>query len=233
MINWSNENWRTQERWGQIHPEKPWNWYDPSCVEPYGIGLLNLHIKENPKFFEINGENVLSPYGTGLISSEANFSPGYFELVCKLPKGIGLWPAFWIYAAECWPPEIDIFEAYSRETNYKVNCLLPYRIETCIHTRGSDGKVKSMKPQAALFYESAIERPTETFNSYAVSFDRDELVFFHNGEPMRRVKDKKLLDKLCQHQYQVIINNHIGGHYAGKHTAETPFVLKSFRYQEF
>ena len=28
-ITFSNYKWITQERWGQYHKEKPWNWYDP------------------------------------------------------------------------------------------------------------------------------------------------------------------------------------------------------------
>ena len=32
-IKWSGYNWATQERWGNIHPDKAYNWYDPSAVE--------------------------------------------------------------------------------------------------------------------------------------------------------------------------------------------------------
>jgi hypothetical protein len=35
-IKWSGYNWLTQERWGNIHPDKTYNWYDPSAIEIRG-----------------------------------------------------------------------------------------------------------------------------------------------------------------------------------------------------
>ena len=32
-FQWSGYEWITQERWGQIHPNKSFCWYDPSAVE--------------------------------------------------------------------------------------------------------------------------------------------------------------------------------------------------------
>ena len=31
-INWSGYKWLLQERWGQIHSERTWIWYDPTAV---------------------------------------------------------------------------------------------------------------------------------------------------------------------------------------------------------
>ena len=31
----------------------------------------------------------------------------------KLPYGDNLWPAFWMWSWDSWPPEIDIFEGYT------------------------------------------------------------------------------------------------------------------------
>jgi hypothetical protein len=39
IIKWSGYNWITQERWGDIHPDKLYNWYDPSAVEVVGERL--------------------------------------------------------------------------------------------------------------------------------------------------------------------------------------------------
>ena len=38
-----------------------------------------------------------------------------YKFECKLPKGVGLWPAIWLSCDKTWPPEIDILEAYSNE----------------------------------------------------------------------------------------------------------------------
>jgi beta-glucanase (GH16 family) len=63
---------------------------------------------------------VANPVGdrfeSGLIRSRQTFYYGYFETRVRLPKGRGIWPAFWLnsdYDADgktLWPPEIDVFE---------------------------------------------------------------------------------------------------------------------------
>jgi beta-glucanase (GH16 family) len=111
-IKWSGYNWITQERWGDIHPDKPYNWYDPSAVEVVGENLI-LKTHHNPKEFTINKKKIVSNYGVGLVSNTTKFGYGYFEIEAKLPTGRNLWPAFWMWSFDAWPPEIDILEAYS------------------------------------------------------------------------------------------------------------------------
>ncbi|MDQ3073044.1 MAG: glycoside hydrolase family 16 protein, partial [Bacteroidota bacterium] len=49
-------------------------------------------------------------YTSGMISSHLSMSQqyGYFEVRCKIPKGYGLWPAFWMMPTVGYPPELDI-----------------------------------------------------------------------------------------------------------------------------
>src|SRR5258708_18716296 len=52
-------------------------------------------------------------YASGVITTYQKFSQlyGYFEIRARLPKGKGLWPAFWMLDNQTvWPPEIDAFE---------------------------------------------------------------------------------------------------------------------------
>ena len=47
---------------------------------------------------------------SGMIRSKWETKYGYFEARMKVPKGRGMWPAFWFAADKTWPPEIDIVE---------------------------------------------------------------------------------------------------------------------------
>ncbi|MTH65087.1 glycoside hydrolase family 16 protein [Paracoccus shanxieyensis] len=56
-------------------------------------------------------------YYTGMVSLADTWAQayGYYEITARIPEGKGHWPAFWLAPAGIgWPPEIDIFEAYSR-----------------------------------------------------------------------------------------------------------------------
>ena len=48
-INWSGYEWLTQERWGTVHKDKPYCWYDPSAVQITLKGYLDLKTQYNPK----------------------------------------------------------------------------------------------------------------------------------------------------------------------------------------
>jgi beta-glucanase (GH16 family) len=58
------------------------------------------------------------PWTSGCIvqSRDAAMLFGYFEMTAKLPKGRGLWPAFWLLSSDMtWPPEIDVLEKVGKD----------------------------------------------------------------------------------------------------------------------
>lgn len=46
---------------------------------------------------------------SGMIRSKWEGAYGYYEARMKLPRGRGMWPAFW-FSNEYWPPEVDVVE---------------------------------------------------------------------------------------------------------------------------
>lgn len=54
----------------------------------------------------------LKPGGieSGMLRSKWTGKYGYYECRMKVPRGRGMWPAFWINPQTGWPPEIDVLE---------------------------------------------------------------------------------------------------------------------------
>ena len=63
-------------------------------------------------------------YTSGLLTTQNSFSQtyGYFEVRAQVPAGKGLWPAFWLLAADgIWPPELDVLEQIGSSNTYNSN----------------------------------------------------------------------------------------------------------------
>lgn len=80
-------------------------WYMDDAFEFSPEGVLKIRADQR----QVNGYN----YTSGMAATWGKFSQqyGYFEMRAKLPRGKGLWPAFWLLPTSYkWPPEIDIME---------------------------------------------------------------------------------------------------------------------------
>jgi beta-glucanase (GH16 family) len=228
-IKWSGYKWLTQERWGNIHPDKAYNWYDPSAIEIRENDLI-LKSHYNPKEFIVNNEKITSNYGVGLVSNTTKFGYGYFEIEAKLPTGRNLWPAFWMWSFDTWPPEIDILEAYSsikKPSYFKLylDSLLGFwNVQTNYHYETEDGN-KSIGGKTHWF---GFKNPQKHFIKYGCLWKEDIIIFYYNGKVVRTIKDKKILNSLKGTKMNVILNNHIREDIGDFGTSE--FIIKSFKY---
>lgn len=114
-------NWNTQYWFGRTNRDNhELEWYEDDEVIVHN-GILRLKAeRKNVQGFS---------FASGMISShdKVAFTYGYVEVRVRVPKGKGLWPAFWLLpSAKMWPPEIDVFEIVSSQTN-KVLFTLHYR----------------------------------------------------------------------------------------------------------
>ncbi len=104
-----SDHWSTCYYWdctnrGQDELE----WYEPSQATA-DDGTLSLTATPD----RTHGKQYVS----GMISSYGKFSftYGYAQIVAELPRGRGLWPAFWtLPEAGGWPPEVDIMENWAQ-----------------------------------------------------------------------------------------------------------------------
>lgn len=232
MINWKGHEWLQHERWGLVHPEKKHWWYDPSASYVDHFDRLNLVTKNNPRFFpEIND---ISSIGVGLVSCKTKFKWGEFHIEAKLPYGNNLWPAFWMWSWDSWPPEIDILEGYSDDNpNYfKFRLNKPFgfwNIQTNIHYTES-GKNKMIGGKTHYF---TFKDPTLEWIKYSCIWTPDKVEIYYDGKLVRKVTDKNIIQQLNSTSMNVIINNGVTSDVDIQNHRESKFIIRDFIYNPY
>lgn len=139
-------DWKTSYIWGSdIRINNELQYYvDPRehGYNPFSLtdGILTISARPTPPDLLARVNNL--PYISGALTTEEGFSQKYgrFEARLKVPRGKGLWAAFWLLPSfEQWPegvavlPEIDVMESLGNE---------PATFHTTLHTNQS-GKLTS------------------------------------------------------------------------------------------
>jgi beta-glucanase (GH16 family) len=232
-ISFCGYNWITQERWGQVHPEKKYVWYDENAVIPHNDNEISLLARYNPKNFDNIG---LSELGIGLISCTNNFDYGRFELEAMLPNLPYSWPAFWMWSWSDWPPEIDVFEAYSDQNgSYKTSLCdrffkhIFFNVRTNVHIKNDTTKWDIKDTAHFLSYSD----PRKNFNKFCVDWQPDKIEFHYNDRLVRLVDDKNLLTLLNNHKMNVVINNSCYRPHKDHKTNISEMRIKNFKYTPF
>lgn len=107
--------WYTcEDGWNRIHGAcgEELQYYQDGNVEVEN-GVLKLVARQENCVHLDNCGNCLN-YSSGWIQTKARFRYGYIEARCKIPQGVGFWPALWLYGNG---NEIDVFEFYGDEQN--------------------------------------------------------------------------------------------------------------------
>ncbi|NLA76371.1 MAG: glycoside hydrolase family 16 protein [Clostridiales bacterium] len=106
---------------------------------------------------------------------------GYFEARCILPKGTGMWSAFWMLCESMSNvdgsgtdgAEIDIYESpYYFETGLNKNT-----VSSAVHYDGYGEGLRS----EAVCRSIITNNPYEQFNTYGLEWNSDEYIFYING----------------------------------------------------
>lgn len=205
-FTWCGYEWMPQERWGILHPERPWTWYDSSCVRINDNGELELTTCLNPTTIIVDGQEYTPNYGAGLVSTTKNnttFKYGHYIWVAKMPKGKHLWPALWMWSWDSWPPEIDVAEAWT--SNCKGYYKFPWywNVTTNIH----DPNVKHNMAEKVCVCK--MSDPSENFIKYELIWTPNELRFLYNWKNIRTINDPEImeyLNKNTQRGMNIVMN---------------------------
>ncbi|MDR0803200.1 family 16 glycosylhydrolase [Fluviicola sp.] len=129
-------------------------------------------------------------YSSGWVESKKNFGYGWYEIRCKIPKGKGMWPAFWLFSGQDgYNFEIDIFEFWNENS-----CLGSYDSERLsknphqnLHSdKNPDGTEKTCSTE---IYKSCSNWPSTGFDAdfhvFALEWDYYKIVWYIDGQAIR------------------------------------------------
>ena len=145
-----------------------------------------------------------------LSKGKATWTYGRIEVSAKLPKGVGLWPAIWMLGADIdktkWPAcgEIDIME----HVGHKADIILG-----TVHTGAFNHIKHTQKGEKTI-----IKDPYNSFNTYAIEWDAEKIVFFLNDTEYFRFNNehKTSAEWPFDKPFFLIMNTAIGGDLGGK-----------------
>jgi len=205
-----SSEWRFGQPWGNFHTEQLW-WYWPetdSCAKTSEDGL-KLSLCLNPRVFVKNQlpewkrskklpEVWTGSWCAGLISTKKAYQFGWFEAEIMIPTDFMQWSAFWLAGQDSWPPEIDIFEAYTTDD------LNDIKIKPNIHW-GNAGTWRNGKKDygAPRIY---VKNPHERFVHYACHWTEDFIRIYYDGHLVQECTNEEMLIQNSKPQY--IILNH-------------------------
>lgn len=187
-------------------------WYTDQQTN-VGGGQLTLKAVRSPIDVAIDGKAKSFEYQSGMLNSGAGASNrlprwtgtyGYYESRMYVPKGQGVWPAFWLLPGDRkWPPEIDAMEFIGNK---------PGQILQTVHWMGDNGPALD---------DSAITKLTDYsvgWHTYGVDWSVDKIDWYIDGIKTKTFTGPNVPSK----PMEIILNLAVGGLLPGKVDATTP-----------
>ena len=200
--------------------------YDTDNQNTYQDGQGHLVIearKDNPSGYQCWYGSC--EYTSARLTTKKRFSftYGLIEASIRIPRGQGLWPAFWLLGANCkrigWPDcgEIDVMENIGNE---------PDTIYGSIHGPGH-------------FADSVLQNSyvlphgtfADGFHVFALEWCSEYLSFFVDGKQYATVTKTSFFNPqewVYNHPFNIILNLAIGGTWPGDPSPTTVFPQKMY-----
>lgn len=201
--------WGYNYSWGHSHNHAAWCVPENVIVKD-GILTLKGENKQHPdavgKQGTFNNKKYDIVYTSGAVNThhKFNFDYGYFEARMKMPKGKGMWPAWWMLK-DGWPPEIDMLE---------VLCSKPNELHVNFHYGPAWNEHYSHEQVLNLGYDTGDE-----FHTYGFEWTPDYMRYYVDGVQVGHDFTNKSAIKEASGMY-MILNLAIDG-WDGKPDAST------------
>ena len=143
---------------------------------------------------------------------------GRYEARIKIPRGQGMWPAFWMigdnFGSVGWPAsgEIDIMENIGREPN---------TVHGSLHAPGYSGA----NSVTAAYNLSGGAAFTDAYHTFRVDWEPNAITFFVDGVSYARLTpaDTRGNAWIFDHPFFLILNVAVGGYWPGEPDGSTMF----------
>jgi beta-glucanase (GH16 family) len=180
-----------------------------------GSGYLVIEARKEPT---TGADGIRKDYSSARLKTQGKFSQlyGKFEARLWLPKGKGIWPAFWMLGDNIgtagWPKcgEIDIIEFLGHDVKTSYGTL---------HGPGySGGEGVQRKMQGG-------EDLSAGFHTYAVEWEPEEIRFYVDGKSYGKITPEDISESewVYNKPQFMILNLAVGGHWPGYPDATTTF----------
>ena len=237
-LTWSDEfdgesldtdKWETGGYVGRTRVRRGSYWNtDMATVED---GNLHIATKYFPDGYNGNGK---PGWYTTELTTQNSFRQcrGYFETRCILPKGYGMWAAFWLFGHGVGKignegkdgTEIDIFESpYYSEDGIWHNC-----VSSNLHYDGYGEEHRQQNICKTIMYAT---NPYEEFNTYAIEWSETEYTIYVNG----RKAGKSKFGGISEDEQWLLLSVEVGGDnavpaesWAGPSIETDPSVVSDF-----
>ena len=194
------QKWTPNDPWGRERNRELQAYVKDAFVITNGI--LRVQAEKREAFYAGKQRSQTS----GMMTTYVKFSQQYgrFEIRCRVPKGKGMWPAFWLLPDPLgWPPEIDVLEVLGHEPD-KIHLTHHFRDEQRKHA-SSGGSWKGPDFSAGI-------------HEFAVEWSPEQIVWFVDGQ--ERFRSKKTIPRVKMY---VLVNLAVGGDWPGPPDERTQF----------
>lgn len=192
-------------------------WYVPASggsalPNPFSISNGILDLTAQPADAALRASIQGQSYTSGMITTNHEFSQtyGYFEMRAQMPKGQGLWPAFWLLPEDgSWPPELDVMEMLGNQTS---------TLHTTVHSQtGGQDQLSATHFQTT--DAVAVADMSTGFHTYGVDWEPDTITWYFDGREVFKAATPADMHK----PMYMVANLAVGGDWPGSPDASTLF----------
>lgn len=215
--------WRYGQPWGNFHPEYLNQHYDLKGKDTFISKFHGLVLRLRRRVLKVVQSDLpkwkhnkslpsrfIIPYSVGLITSKKSWKYGWFSAEIKLPSGKNLWPAFWLCGENSWPPEIDIFEGYTKDSDdYEGKFLFKKRPHVRIQPNLHYGDLKNDTKAQYGPKNVPVYNATNRYVQYVCWWEEDFIRIYYDGMKVFECTNPEVLkwfNKENAQQY-IVLNN--------------------------